>query len=165
MATVQGLRTGQRPLLPNPRQEGRKSEPSGSARQEADKLAETTARTPQSFWQRRMLAQGHWDEVKDSDFVTASKGGPRSVKGASSSPAVVVNSDYESPEKSFSHLEGGEPDTSYRQGAQSNDVFRSETVLMDHHVTTRSTPRYGLYVPRYNTSIKAETERRNHHEM
>ena len=94
MATVQGLRTGQRPLLSNPRQDGRKSEPSRSARQE-----------------------------------------------------------------------GGEPDTSYPQGAQSLEALRSETVLIDRHVTSRSNPGYGVYSRTYNTSIKAETDRRNHHEM
>ena len=80
--------------------------------QQADELAESTRKTPPSLWQRQMLAQGPWDQANDPDFVGAFNRGPKSVKGASSFPVLVVNSDRESPEMSFSHLEGGKPDTS-----------------------------------------------------
>lgn len=157
MATVQSLRTGQRFVLPIPRREGRENED--------DELVEVTMKTLQSMRQRRMLAQRPGDRVNDPDFVTALEGGPGSVKGASSLPVVVVNSDHESAEKSFSSLEGGKPDISYPWEFHPNEVAKSRKVLLDRHVTTRSTSLYGVYAPRYNTSIKAENDRTNHHEM
>ena len=63
-----------------------------------------------------MLAQGPWDEIDDPDFVRAFKGEPKLLKGAPSLPQLEVNSDQESPDKSFSHPEGGQPDTTYPQG-------------------------------------------------
>lgn len=53
-----------------------------------------------------MLAQGPWDEINDLAFVKAFKGEPKSLKDPPSLPVSVVNSDQESPDKSFSHVEG-----------------------------------------------------------
>ncbi|KAK0508890.1 hypothetical protein JMJ35_008261 [Cladonia borealis] len=47
------------------------------ARQEADELTGSTAKPPQSWWQRQMLAQGPWDEINDPEFVEAFKSEPR----------------------------------------------------------------------------------------
>ena len=138
MATIHSLHTGQRFFLPIARREGGENDPSRSAWQEADELVEVTMETLQSMRQRRMLAQRPWDKV---------------------------NSDHGSPAKSFSHLERKMPDTSYPQKAHSHEVSQSDKVLLGRHVTTRSIPLDGVYAPRYNTSIKVETDRTNHHEM
>ena len=164
MATVHSLRTGQRLLLPTVNREGRNSDPSRSAWQKADEPAETSTEVPRSLWQRRMLAERPWDRVKDPDSVTALMTEPRCVKGTSSSPTVMVKSDHEGPGKSFSHL-GEKPYTSYPQEFHPIEVAKSEKVLLDRHVATRSTPLCGVYAPRYNTNSKAETDRTNHHEM
>nr|AUW31060.1 putative lucine-rich repeat protein [Cladonia uncialis subsp. uncialis] len=87
-------------------------------RQETDELTESTVETLQNWWQRQMLAQGPWDEINDPDFVRAFKGEPKLLKGAPSLPLSGVNNGQENPDKSFSHPEGGQPDTSYPLGEQ-----------------------------------------------
>ena len=47
------------------------------APQEADETTGSTAKTPQSTWQRQMFAQGPWDENNDPDFLEAFQGEPR----------------------------------------------------------------------------------------
>ena len=134
-------------------------------RQEVDELTGSTVKTPQSWWQRQMLAQGPWDEINDPDFFQAFKGEPKLLKGAPSLPVSVVNSDQERPDKSFSRSEGGKPDTSYPKGEQSYNLFKSQTSFMDPHATTRLAACHGIYAPRSKRSIKAENGRPDNYEM
>ena len=78
------------------------------AREEADELTESMAEIPQSWWQSQMLAQRPWDEINDPDFLKAYKAGPESLEGPPSLPGSVVNSDQESPDNFFPHLQGGD---------------------------------------------------------
>ncbi len=133
--------------------------------QKADELAETTAKSPQSWWQRQMLAQGPWDEINDRDFVKAFKGEPELLKCARLLPKSVANRDSESPDKSFSRYAKGKHDPNYPQGEQSYKLFKAETTFMNPHAATRLAPCYGIYAPRSKRSIKGTDGGTNNHEM